>query len=279
MFCLKFSKSFLICIICSLTIHNAVGRTLIGKVDSLDIASSNGEVHLLKLEDGQVIFMKARDKKNLTFFKDKNRLNHILEFKINSNNDLISVKETGLQALREENDGPYTMPSFEPTIIQDSLTLNNIFKRMRRDNQRNSQCYNRAHVWAWEEFQKTKLNSIKLFLFFTNRYIRNYRYKWWFHVAPMVKTINDDQVLDRLYASKPLTKSQWTKIFIYSRKSCPAVEKYDDYRNNQEVEDCYLIPVSMYFWQPRDILNRDRTGFVKTDFISSELRHAYWEAY
>jgi hypothetical protein len=99
-------------------------------------------------------------------------------------------------------------------------------------------------------------------------------------VAPGVSVIDkEDRILDRRFTRSHLSIDDWTKKFIYSGRKCPIVEKYSDYRNHQETEHCYLIPVSMFFWQPKDISRRDTTGVEKTSFVNSEIKHAYWEAF
>ena len=99
-------------------------------------------------------------------------------------------------------------------------------------------------------------------------------------MAPGVSVIDkEDRILDRRFTRFHLNVDDWTKKFIYSGRKCPVVEKYSDYRDHQETEHCYLIPVSMFFWQPKDILRRDTIGVEKTSFINSEIKHAYWEAF
>ena len=77
----------------------------------------------------------------------------------------------------------------------------------------------------------------------------------------------------------PAAVKTWTDKFIYSKRNCPVVSKYSDYRNNQETEHCYLHPASMYFWQPRDLEKYETTGFEKTQYIPSEVNWAYREAF
>lgn len=249
------------------------------KIHSIDVGTRKGIPHLIKLENGRVVFVKSNDKEILQSFKASLKAQDTLEIEVDEKFNFISAETEEERTFA--NDG-YSVDeprmSYEPSVISENEATN-VFKRMRRNYQNDSQCYNRAHIWAYEEFKKTGLKSTKLFLFFTSRYIRNYRYKWWFHVAPMVETNLGDRVLDRRYTSGPRYKDNWTKGFIHSGRKCPVVYKYSDYRNNQQSEDCYMIPTSMYFWQPRDIERRDRTGAEKTSFIQSEVNHAYWEAF
>lgn len=257
----------------------AVAEQLESRINSIDVAAKKGVPHLIKLENGRVVFVEHNDRTTLESFRDSMKEHSLLSVEVDEKNNFVAaetIEDGDNQSSKERNLG--ARMSFEPTTVSSSEATN-IFRRMRRDYQNNSQCYNRAHIWAYEEWKKTKLNSLKVFLFFTNRYIRNYRYKWWFHVSPMVNTPGGELVLDRRYTSGPRTKDNWTKNFIYSGRKCPVVNNYYDYRNNQESEDCYMIPVSMYFWQPRDILKRDNGGSVKTQFYQSEINHAYWEAF
>ncbi|WPU66982.1 protein-glutamine glutaminase family protein [Peredibacter starrii] len=240
--------------------------------------------HLIKLENGRVVFLDEEERELITDFEDSQRNGDYLEVVVDNTNSFVSA-----ETVENENsvspEEVKTAPNFsyDPTVLGSYSEANSIFSRMRRNYQNESQCYNRAHIWAYEEYKRSNLNSMKLFLFFTNRYIRNYRYQWWFHVSPMV-LVNEggasvERVLDRRYTTTPRFVNSWTNIFIYSGRKCPVVQKYNDYRNNQEKEDCYLIPVSMYFWQPRDIVSRDNNGYEKKSFIKSEVDWAYWEAF
>jgi hypothetical protein len=258
---------------------SASAERLQSKVDSIEISPKKGVPHLVKLENGRVVFVDYNDRETIDSFRQSMKSKDMLEVDLDEKYSFVSAEtiddseETPVRREVEER------MSYEPTMVSGTTEASKIFRRMRRDYQNKSQCYNRAHIWAHEEYKKTGLKSMKLFLFFTSRYIRNYRYKWWFHVAPMVNTPSGDLVLDRRYSRVPQYKDTWTKDYIYSGRKCPIVSKYYDYRNNQGKEDCYLIPVSMYFWQPRDIEKRDRTGYEKTQYFQSEINHAYWEAF
>jgi hypothetical protein len=262
-----------------LSLASAFGARLTSRIHSLDVARKVGDSHLVMLENGSVVFLKYEDKKNLRRFKTYLKKNESLDIKVDAANNVLAVET--LSSPEIQGQGPeFSFPqTYEPSVLGPSEATE-IFRRMRRDYQNDSQCYNRAHIWTWEEFRKSGLRSRKHFLFFTRRYIRNYRYKWWFHVSPSVLVQGlGDRILDRRYTGGPRSLNSWTSIFIASRRSCPVVNNYFDYRNNQESQDCYLIPVSMYFWQPRDIERRDLTGFVKTSYIQREVNYAYWEAF
>lgn len=251
------------------------------KVYEILVSNKKGFPHLIKMENGRVVFLRFGDKKTLKLFQRSAGWNETLSVEVDEKGNFEASKTTS-PSVDHEVIHQKRHFSFDPHVVT-SDQANSIFSRMRKSHQSDSQCYNRAHIWAYEEFQKTNLNSMKLFLFFTNLYIRNYRYKWWFHVAPMVYQVTDNvysmTVLDRTFTNSPRTVSSWLKTFIFSGRNCQIVNRYSDYRNHQEKEDCYLIPVSMYFWQPRDIERQELTGYVKTSFLPSEVNHAYWEAF
>lgn len=276
---MKFKLSVLFVV---LSIGAAKADRFQGKVDSIEIGNDE-QPHIIKLDNARVVFLDGEEKNELPVFQASLEEEDLLEVVVDKTNSFESAQTVSPDEVPESSEFSESRMSYDPTVIPDNSTAMTIFRRMRRDYQNDSQCYNRAHIWAYEEFKTSGLNSMKLFLFFTNRYIRNYRYKWWFHVSPMNLVGSNDtsseRVFDRRYTSGTRTLKNWTDNFIASRRTCPKVEKYNDYRYNQESEDCYLIPVSMYFWQPRDILSRDQTGYIKTQFFQSEVNHAYWEAF
>jgi hypothetical protein len=259
----------------------AFADSLTSSVDSIDFSEKSGESHLILLENGRVLFINPSDNHWLKLFETHWRNRDLLTIKLNRKDQIISVTKINIRRFYFDVDTVLNFHQYEPSIVKTSSEATQIFRRMRRDYQNDSQCYNRAHVWAWEEFKKNGLKSTKHFLFFTRRYIRNYNYKWWFHVSPsiFVEEYSNDRIIDRRYTSGHRSIESWTKNFVFSRRICPIVTKYNDYRNNQDKEDCYLLPVPMFYWQPRDIESRDRTGFEKTKFFQNEVNYAYWEAF
>jgi hypothetical protein len=120
---------------------------------------------------------------------------------------------------------------------------------------------------------------MKVFLFFTSKYIRRYDYEWWFHVAPYTLTQEDEEVRERVldfkFTRSPLLMKNWTDLFMINKASCPVVGKYSEYRQQQDREDCYLMKESMYFLQPLDLSQLEETGRGKTNWNSFEIKRAY----
>ena len=52
----------------------------------------------------------------------------------------------------------------------------------RRDTLNSSQCYNRAHVWTYEAFKKYNIYMGKMWIFYTDKYIREFKNwsRYWF---------------------------------------------------------------------------------------------------
>lgn len=162
---------------------------------------------------------------------------------------------------------------YMPTDVGSYETANALFVRLTTNTRNKSQCYQRAHLWAYSMASESNVKSMKAFLFFTKRYIREYNYEWWFHVAPYVIANGTEYVLDRTFTRQPLEMKAWTDRFISSRVVCPAVERYSDYELNQEAQYCYLRKVPMYYYQPLNVKPMD-TGTFITGFRDWDVTHS-----
>lgn len=251
------------------------------RIHKIEYSDTPKYPHLLLLENGRVATVSAEDKSQLQSFENARSSQAIMEIEVSDDNRLLSVASLGDSA-RENFGDPVPLGeavNYDPTNLSSISEAQSIFYRMNGRHQRNSQCYNRAHIWAYEEWKRTNFQSVKLFMFFTKRYIWDYNYRWWFHVTPLTYVNGTPMTLDRTFSRGPLSIKDWTLDFIYSQRDCPIVSKYSQYENNQQTEHCYLIPATMYFWQPRDLDHYEKTGEEKKSFIRSEINHAYWEAF
>jgi hypothetical protein len=261
---------------------NVLAITYTTQIHSIDLGKQN-EKHIVMLSDGHTAFIEANSENIVEEIEQRIQSGETVQITLDQNLNVTSLQTVvpEVEQPRGEID-PGEIISYTPSVVSLS-TATNVFQKMRRDYQNQSQCYNRAHVWTYEEYRRSALKSNKLFLFFTSRYIRKYNYHWWFHVTPMVYVGGTSQVnwmtLDRRYTSGPLTTRTWTNVFMYNDAFCPVVYKYSSYRNHQQEQYCYLIPTSMYFWQPWEIERQERTGYVKSKYFSSETDYAYWEAF
>lgn len=209
---------------------------------------------------------------------------------LESRNEILglSIKSDDYQ----DQSGDYSKSLYSEDILMSSYVSNfvgddarkvkSIFKRMRRKFRRRSQCYNRARVWSWElsfnRHEGKRIHTGNTWLFFTRRYIRQYKWKWWFHIAPYLLVNGEPQVLDRSFTKKPSTIQEWTNEFMYNDEKCKMVKRYSEYSEHQEERSCFLILSSVFYWQPFDIENAENLGTMQTEWKDSRNRKAYKNA-
>lgn len=165
---------------------------------------------------------------------------------------------------------------FAPTELQSLERAKDIFNNMLNDGDKGrSQCFKRAHMWAFDMWSKLNINSEKIFIFYTKRYAALEDFEWWFHVAPVVNVAGEDYVMDGTFMEKPITIKEWLTYFIRTDKiTCPLIDKYQDFEDHQWQRLCYHIKVPMYYFRPLDIENRDKNGAQRNHWVLEELQDA-----
>ena len=165
---------------------------------------------------------------------------------------------------------------FAPTNLQSLDDAKKIFDDMLNDGDKNrSQCFKRAHMWAFDMWSKMGINSQKIFMFYTARYQIVDEFDWWFHVAPMVTAGGVDYVMDGTFMNKPVTVKEWTDYFMKTSKiNCPAITNYKEYEENQWTKLCYTMKTPMYYFRPLDMELRDKQGVKKNHWVLPELQDA-----
>ena len=234
----------------------------------------NGEEHLLMLSSGRVVFA-SRDF-DLSNFHSGERV------ELDVDNKLTLKSVTSLPPIETpEEDAPFMQPELQqnPTVFSSYSMAKNIFSGMNRSYKRKTECTDRAHVWSYEEWKKQGTVFNKVFLFFTNTYIRKYRFYWWFHVSPytFIRENGDvvEHVMDRRFTGFPYHMKNWTDVFIRSKRSCP-VKTYAHYRANKNgPEHCFLVKTSMYYRLPYHVRMMEDHGVIKTRFSTSEVNFSY----
>lgn len=245
---------------------------------------SGSKPHLVRFDNGRATFIDNRKSDLLTSLQLSHDKNQFLKIHVDSSNKVYGVQNLGPapEEMDDRTDDSALNPvPFKPAVVKNTNAALAIFNRMRRDYRPSGECYNRAHIWSVEEYQRRGTNTMKIFMFFTERYIRKYNYHWWFHVTPMVYVGNlkSPRTLDRRYTSGPRQTKTWSDGFIKSKQQCKIVKKFDDFFLNQRSRDCYHIYTSMYYVKPRDIEKRDLTGVEKEEFRESEISKAYKNAF
>jgi hypothetical protein len=167
---------------------------------------------------------------------------------------------------------------YSPTIYPTYGYATDILSSLRRQWKADAQCYDKAHIWTYEEAYYGR-NLQKAFLFFSDSYISRYNYQWWFHTSPFALVMLNGEVVERVmdasFTKYPLKFKLWTDIFMKNKAECKIIEKYSDYSGHPGEDDCYMMKVSMYFWQPKDLDAYEKTGVEKKYFIDWEVKHAY----
>jgi hypothetical protein len=270
-------KKFLIPLTLALLSTSALAERMNGTIHSFN-RGKNGESHLLFLNSGRVIMIKPNGRFSFSRLDFKPGTN--IELDVDENNELEAVSSMPDESFPSEEEPPMPIPaSTDTTVLPNMAAASNVFSGMNRSWKSNTECTDRAHIWSYEEWKKRSLVSRKVFMFFTDTYIRRYNYHWWFHVSPYTLVQSGDgvteQVLDRRYTSGPRGMKSWSDIFIRSKKSCP-VKTYAYYRANQNgAEHCFHVKSNMYNRLPYHVRQQENTGRVQTKFSTSEVNFSY----
>lgn len=280
---MRFLLVFFLIVLSPFAIADSVIST---QIYDIDMGQGNDEP-LIFLTTGQVVSYPSADKSMMTSLRSAITQKRWLEVTINEDREIVSLKElpsppsissSYKKMITEEVTEPFT-----PSILKDMDHARSFFYEANTKHRPESQCFNRAHVWSYEWRTKKNLYSSKAWVFFTRKFIRKYKFEWWFHVAPMVHVVSDGKVRERVmdikYAKGPLKIKQWTDIFMRDNANCPVVEKYSDQANYPESGSCFVMKSSMYYYQPVDLELKELTGAEKTKWLEPEVRHAYIDGF
>ncbi len=183
----------------------------------------------------------------------------------------------GYNALRFYSHDPLEKSNItQLSSYEDAQSVMNLFNGETREK---SQCYNRAHMWTYEALYKSQVNLGKVWIFFTSKYINEYNYKWWFHVAPYTEVHNEAKyILDRGFTMIPYNFENWKNIFMKNKAHCPVVKSYNEYQYGKWKEYCYIIFSSQYYWQPWQLENLANRNIHYWGYKMGELEIAYKDA-
>lgn len=245
------------------------------RVHAIDYGIGPLEDTLVLLENGRVL--RTHDKSPQYLLSGNKQL---LKISVDKNNFITGVSERDF--VTEEESLSTTSLPYEPTIINGLDAAEEIF-----DNNRNargeSECFNRAHVWSFELWKNHQIKSQKIFLFFSRRYIREHKFKWWFHVAPMIQ-VNDgtqtvERVIDSTFSRSSQNVQDWKSTFIGKKIECPVITKFSDYADYPFINDCSILKAPMFIHQPVDLEMQEVWGIEKTEFTHLDLKTAYKDAF
>ena len=270
-------------IILLLSTHLSYADRVTGVIYAIDRVDP--ETFLIKFSNGRVAYLPAHKKKlhsKLKLLSAQDEIRAELDHRFM----LLDVQSLGENMSAQKSQSLYletTPPIFYPTVLPSLKEVEKIFQRLNSNYKRGSECSNRAHVWAWEEFIHHNINSQKVFVLFTASYINRNHFKWWFHVAPLLsfKTENgtDQRVLDYMFDRRPRTIKEWTDNFVFSHRPCKETKKFSEYDVNPQTEDCYFMTDTMFTWNPIDLRNQELEERYKSSFSQFEIRSAYGQAF
>lgn len=257
-----------------LLIMGLILTTPIIKAETIQSRIHSIENGIIKFENGRVAFLESNTP-NLTS-------DDYIQAEVDERSSLVSYKKISMpdnKHFKNLSFLPETeRPLFEPTVVPNMQEAWNIFNRSNPYYKRVSECTDRAHVWAHEEFKFSGTKSMKAFVFFTASYIDSVRFKWWFHVAPMYKVNTErgiqDLVMDFRYTDRPMTVKEWTDHFVYTKRPCKPTKKFSEYDVNPQTENCYLIFESMHYKIPGEIHEQELSGRYKNETTDFEIKAA-----
>lgn len=258
---------------------------IISKIIHIDSNGSKDNPSLVYLASGKVL--KTNDLIIRNLLSDARAKSYLLKFKIDHKREIQDVEFISKIKVEKNisNNSLKNIPTselFTPSILKNLDQARLLFSQA-KVNFKESQCYNKAHVWAYDWRTKNNVYSSKIWIFFTPKYIREFDFGWWFHIAPMIHVVHDaevkERVMDPKYAKGPLKINDWSNIFMRNGSKCPVVEKYSDYANYPESAYCYLMKSSMYYYQPIDLELKEVKGIIKNKWVESEVRYAFEEAF
>ena len=259
------------------------------KIIKIDYGNNSNQAHLIMFEqDGQVGFLDQQNLKLLKLSEESIVKHETVKAVLDQNHQVLSLTAVKNSSLQLSTSVPLPLISTEgqpyiPTVVSSLDEASTIFDHLNRRTKRSAECYNKAEIWTYENLKQRNLKSMKVFLFFTSRYIREYNYKWWFHVSPYVLVREGgtivEQVIDHTFTDGPTAFTPWTEIFIQTGETCPVAAKYSDYSKHEEEHDCYLMKMPMYSWQPWKLEELETKGIQKTEFLPSEIEQAYSEGF
>lgn len=255
---------------------SAKARIIEDTIHSVD-PGSEGEETLILLEGGEVVYTKDKDISAKSLEGERVRID------VDKKHNLRSISSLPVEEFPDQTEPFTSMES--PTVFENYNAALGSFRKMNTSWYNKSECTDRAQIWTYEAWKREGVVSQKIFMFFTNTYIRRYRYHWWFHVTPtaLVQTgvsedgspVIEEMMMDRRYSRGPLKRKTWSDIFIRSKRSCP-ITTYRYYRQNKYGEEhCFHVKSAMYYRLPLHVRALEDEGRVKTRFSTSEVNFSY----
>lgn len=185
-------------------------------------------------------------------------------------------------------DEVHPMSNYTPSNVDSMDLAKELFDSLKDRTKWFTQCFNRAHIWAKQMYNSHQVESMKILIYYTKKYRREIKGKWWFHIAPMIDVNGEHVVLDKEFFRGPVSATTWEKKFTSKMEAkgikgyrCKVIKNIKEFydEENQKNEYCNIQVASMYYWEPNDMSRLDKTGQEKTEFINWELKSAAKEVF
>jgi len=265
-------------------IEDRVASILPGKLlgnESLVLLKETGRV--LRTSNDQLVKSLAESSNTgalISFIEDQDQ---ILSF---AKSEIVSDQPTVLDSYRDDtlpsfsmhlksSSARYTDANYSPSDLASTDDAQKLMDELKINEKSNSQCYQRAHLWSIEMLQMANVRSEKVFLFFSERYMREYRFHWWFHVAPFVLINNQESVIDPSFLDHPADMQTWVNFFMFTHPTCKVVASYQEYEALNDQEYCLLRKLPMFYFEPTQVEARDKNNEVITQWIEDQVISAY----
>lgn len=258
-------------------------RETITSVSEIEISPNIHEHSLIFLSSGEVTKLMPVKSEMLEQLIAAEKHQDVLKIEINDAREITKVEKYQIKTNISNYDLSGKSLDYEKPTVLNSIDLAQKYFNGARYNKKESQCFNRAHVWSYEWKTKNRLNTSKMFIFFSRKYIREHDFGWWFHVAPylhvVIGQLIKERIMDRKYMAGPSTLREWIDRLIEDGTQCRTIKKYSEYANYPESGNCYLMRSSMYSYWPLDLEQEELLGTKKTSWVPEEIEQAYMESF
>lgn len=256
------------------------------KIHSIDYGEQITDEVLVFLMNGNLLRLAPAETEFLSSLRKAFDKDAWVSIDVNESGKLVSVRETLVlsPANFKEHSEKMFSGDYVPSVLPSYDVARNLFLKMRKPLSTETECWQRAHVWAYDWRVNENLFTSKIWIFFTRKYLReNTDFTWWFHVAPLVHVNIDgvikERVMDQRYGAGPQMIKRWTDTFVRDRANCPVVDAYSNHELNQDAASCFLQKSSMYYLQPSDLELLEKFDVSRDSWVEAEVVDAYDKAF
>lgn len=251
------------------------------QIHDVDMGSTIGDQALIFLSSGQVVKVSHQQLDLIEQLRTGKKSGAWFTITFNDEREITSIvvaeKPAPVVIQKSLNETTYL-----PSILSSFDEAKKYFYESTY-HRKESQCFNRAHIWSFEWRKNHQFYSNKMWIYFTRKYVREHDFEWWFHVAPFIHVVMNGKVKQRVmdikYSRVPLALKQWTDIFMRDDANCPVVESYSEHANYPESATCFVQKSSMYYYQPVDLEYLEKYGTERSAWVPAEVKAAYLEAF